>query len=144
MKSILTLAFIIVASQSFAQSPSDAAVLSLSKQIFRWEVEGKVDSLENIFHDQFVVVNGEGVSQSKKQYITTLRSGNFVHNSIDVESDTANVVNNTATVVGKGTFTVTGSGNKITLRLSYIEVFTRPDPTATWKVLAMHATVLPH
>ena len=40
-----------------------------------------------------------------------------MHNSIDVEENTATVVNGTATVVGKGKFVVTISGNKITLHL---------------------------
>lgn len=55
--------------------------------------------------------------QTKNQYLTTLKGGNFMHNSIDVEENTATVVNGTATVVGKGKFVVTISGNKITLHL---------------------------
>jgi hypothetical protein len=125
-----------------AQSRAEAEILNLSTAIFKWEVENKIDSLENVFDEKFVVVSGDGSSQNKKQYLTVLRSGNFLHNSIDVTESTATVVNNTATVVGKGKFTVTISGNKITLVLSYIEVFTRLSNKKPWKVLAMHATVL--
>jgi Domain of unknown function (DUF4440) len=144
MKVIITFVTFFISAQLFAQTETEAEILNLSKQIFKWEVEDKIDSIENMFHEKFVVVSGDGSSQNKKQYITRLRSGNFVHNSIDVEEDTAIVVNNTATVVGKGKFTVTISGNKVSLSLSYIEVFTRPNPKKTWKILAMHATVLQH
>jgi hypothetical protein len=142
MKGILTITLIVMTGQVFSQSMAEVKVLALSKEIFNWEVGDKVDSLENIFHEKLVVVNGLGVSQDKKQYLANLRSGNFVHNSIEVEENTAMVVNNTATVVGKGKFTVTSSGNKSMRRLSYIEVFTRVTAKEPWKLLAIHATVL--
>ncbi|MEY4037747.1 MAG: hypothetical protein RIR67_57 [Bacteroidota bacterium] len=125
-----------------AQSKEEIEILNLSTTIFKWEVDNTIDSIENIFDEKFVVVSGDGKSQNKKDYISLLRSGNFIHNCIDISENTATVVNNTATVIGKGVFTVTISGNKITLPLSYIEVFTRPNSKEPWKVLAMHATVL--
>ncbi|MFV8361406.1 DUF4440 domain-containing protein [Flavobacterium sp. LS1P3] len=141
IKIILLITFL-VNIKAMAQSKSEIEILTLSSTIFKWEVENKIDLLENIFDEKFVVVGGDGSSQNKTQYITLLRSGNFEHNSIDITEQTATVVNNTATVVGKGRFTVTISGNKITLLLSYIEVFTRPNAKKPWKILAMHATVL--
>jgi len=89
-----------------------------------------------------VVVNAAGESQTKGQYMSLLKGGKFVHDSIDVEQNTANIVNNTATVFGKGKFVVTSSGNKITLHLSYMEVFTRSNAKGAWKILAMHASKL--
>ena len=128
--------------ETMAQLKPEAEIVSLSNMIFKWEVENKIDSLENVFDEKFIVVNGEGNSQNKSQYIAVLKSGNFLHNSIDVVENNATVVNNTATVVGKGKFTVTVSGKEITLLLSYMEVFTRLNNKQPWKVLAMHATRL--
>ncbi|MDN3656603.1 hypothetical protein QWZ08_13240 [Ferruginibacter paludis] len=67
-----------------------------------------------------------------------------MHNSIDLEENTATVVNNTAIVEEKGKFTVTVSGNNKLLHLSYGEVFTTPNSKQPWKILAMHASVLEH
>jgi len=142
MKAILISAFLLIAGHIFAQSSTETDLLQLSQKIFRLEVENKIDSLERFFDDKFVVVGSDGASQTKAQYITRLRSGSFVHNDIKVEDNKATIAGNTATVVGKGTFTVTVSGNKVVLPLSYIEVFTRPDANADWKVLAMHASRL--
>lgn len=125
-----------------AQSKEEIEILDLSTTIFKWEVDSNIDAIENIFDEKFVVVSGDGKSQNKKDYISLLRSGNFVHNSIAISENSASVVNNTATVIGKGVFSVTASGNKITLPLSYIEVFTRENSKKPWKVFAMHATVL--
>jgi hypothetical protein len=143
MKAIITLATLFFYTQLFAQSKSELEILKLSKEIFNWEVADKIDSLANIFNEKFVVVGSTGELQTRDKYLALLRSGNFVHNSIEIEENIATVVDNTATVFGKGKFTVTVSGNKITLRLSYIEVFTRPYPGKEWKILAMHASKLP-
>jgi len=133
----------LLAGNSNAQSDPGAAALKLSADIFRWETNNQIDSLETVFHDQFVVVSSSGESQVKSQYLQRLKSGNFVHNSIDVEQNTATVTGNTAVVTGKGKFTVTVSGNKVTLYLLYMEVFTRDNAASSWKILAMQASRLP-
>lgn len=138
------MAFLFFCCHGFGQTTAEADILKLSSNVFQWETGNQIDSLEKIFDDKFVVVSGTGESLTKKQYMAKLRGGNFVHNSIDVEENTAIVADNTATAIGKGKFTVTVSGNKIALHLSYLEVFTRPNPTRQWKILAMHATVLQH
>jgi hypothetical protein len=142
MKLFFLLAAMFFTPQLFAQSKEEAKVLDLSKQIFTWEVDNKIDSLAGLFDEKFVVVSSNGESQSKNQYIARLKSGNFIHNSIDVEENTASVVNNTAVLVGKGKFTVTVLGNIRSLHLSYTEVFTRPETKKPWKLLAMHASML--
>ncbi len=121
----------------FAQSPEETEVLKLSEKMFNWEVEGKTDSLANLFDEKFMVISGTGDIQTRDQYLTVLRGGNFVHNNIAVEQCIATVVDHTATIVGKGKFTVTISGKKITLHLSYIEVFRKKEKG--WRLLALHA-----
>jgi NAD(P)-dependent dehydrogenase (short-subunit alcohol dehydrogenase family) len=142
MKIILTALLLLITGAVSAQSKQEAQILALSKTIFRWETTNQLDSLANIFDQKFMVVSGTGEIQKRDQYLTTLRSGNFVHNNIDVEDNAATVENSTATVVGKGKFTVTISGNKVTLPLSYIEVFTKIRNS--WKLLALHFGVLPN
>ncbi|MDE3143420.1 MAG: nuclear transport factor 2 family protein [Bacteroidota bacterium] len=144
MKSFLSIIAILFVFNGYGQTSTETEILRLSDQIFKWEVENKIDSLEKIFDEKFIVVGSSGESQTKKQYITRLKSGNFLHNSIDVETNTVTVSNNTATVIGKGKFDVTVSGNKITLILSYLEVFSRSNTEDNWKILGMHASVLQH
>jgi len=143
MKQILFVVFLLSSLAGFSQTNDEKMVLDLSGQIFKWEVEGKIDSLDKVFNEKFVVVSSTGAQQTKAQYITRLKSGNFVHNSIEVQENSSSVVDNTATVVGKGTFVVTAGGKKATIQLSYIEVFTREAANQPWSVLAMHASALP-
>ena len=139
MKYIIVTVLVLSCLSSFGQTQDEKNILALSNRIFQWEVGGKTDSLERVFDEKFLVTSATGESKSKMQYIAQLRSGNFAHNAINVEENTATVSNNTATVVGKGTFVVTLNRKKITMRLSYIEVFSRSGVNQPWKVLAMHA-----
>ena len=140
MKIILTALLLLITGAVSAQSKQEAQILELSKSIFRWDTTNQVDSLANIFHQKFMVVSGTGEIQKRDQYLTILRSGNFVHNNIDVEENIATVENTTATVVGKGKFTVTISGNKITLSLSSIQIFIKLEQM---EIIALHFSVLP-
>ena len=128
----------------FSQSKEEKEILDLSQKIFGWEVSGQMDSLENVFHSKFMVVGSSGKFQYKKDYLERLRSGNFIHHKINVESSQAQVEKNTATLVGQGLFDVTASGQSSSLHLSYVEVFTRDSPGSPWKVLLMKANLLEH
>lgn len=141
-KTILLLTLLFTVIQSFSQTSSEKEILQLSNDIFKWEVDNKIDSLEKVFHEKFVVVGSDGNSQLKNPYINRLKSGAFVHDAINVEENSAIVSDNTAIVTGKGMFSVTVSGNKIKLNLSYMEVFTRTDSKNPWQVIAMKANIL--
>ncbi len=142
MKHLLFYCCFFIAFQSFAQSGSEKKILKLSDNIFKWEVDNKIDSLKAVFHEKFVVIGSDGNSQLKNKYIYRLKSGAFVHDSINIEENTAIVSINTAVVSGKGKFSVTVSGKKVQLHLSYIEVFTRETKQKDWKILAMKASML--
>ena len=144
MKALFFIITTLLTINVFSQTLTEKQVLKLSADIFTWESENKINLLASIFADRFFVVNAAGETQSKDQYLASLKSGNFKHDHIDVEQNAATVVDNTATVVGKGTFAVTVSGKQITLKLSYIEIFTRPDSGKDWKILAMKASTLPN
>jgi hypothetical protein len=139
MKTFLLFMALSISFQSFSQTSSEKELLKLSKKIFKWEVDNKIDSLANVFHEKFVVLSSDGGKQFKSDYLNRLKSGNFIHDSIDVEEDMATVSGNTAIITGKGKFTVTISGKKVALHLSYLEVFTRSNPKKPWQVLAMKA-----
>jgi hypothetical protein len=125
----------------FSQSSPESAVLDLSKKIFQWEVEGKIDSLSDISDDSLTILTNTGWTKTKTQYISDQKAGKPVHNSIDVKEASVKIAGHTAVVVGKGVFAVTVNGNPLTLNLAYMEVFI--EENHTWKMLAFHASKLP-
>lgn len=144
MKLIFAIVVMLSALTSYAQSPAEVAALKLSAQVFTWEVDNKIDSLDNAFDAKFTAYTSSGNHQLKEQYMATLKSGKVVHNSILIEESSATVANNTATVGGKGKFTITVNGNQKNIHLSYLEVFIRNDEHSPWKMLALHAGLLPN
>jgi len=142
MKTKLTALLLIIAAAVSAQSKQEAQILDLSRTIFRWQTANQVDSLANVLDQKFVVVNGTGEIQQRNQYLNSLRNGSFVHNNTDVEENTATVEAGAATVAGKGKFTVTISGKKLTLRLCYVEAFTKINDS--WKLLLIQVNALPN
>lgn len=143
MKACLTIMLLLFSTIAFAQSQGETNLLKLSDQIFKWEVEGKFDSLENALASRLVVLNSAGATQTKTQYMARLKGENFVHNTIQVEQSTAVISDNTGTVTGKGIFNVTANGKQSSLHLTYLEVFTRPSEEREWTLLALHASIIP-
>jgi hypothetical protein len=140
MKYIFIFTIVFTTNGIFAQSKAETDVLHLSSNIFNWEVENKINLLEALLSDKFSVVTSRGEVQTKEQYLATLRSGNFKHDSIVVEQSNATIVDNTATVIGKGWFHMTVSGNKLHRHLRYMEVFAKDEKD--WKLIALYASTL--
>lgn len=141
MKAIFLTTIVLIALQGFGQTGAEADVQKVSNQIFSWEVENKIDAIQDLFADNLKVVSSRGDIQSKEQYLKTLRSGSFAHDSITVEQSNVTVTGNTAILIGKGWFHMTVSGNKVHRHLSYMEVFTKQKKR--WKLLALYANALP-
>lgn len=142
MKYLTFLMTLFLSAQLLGQTKTENEVLQLSIKIFRLEVANKIDSLADYMHEKLMVVNSKGETQSKDQYIATFRSGNFIHNSIDIEEHNSIVEKNTATVAGKGKFNTTASGNNMVRHLSYIETFIKTN--SGWKLFSLKASVLPN
>lgn len=102
MKAIFLLAFIMPALKGFSQTPTGASVLELSKKVFSWEIDNKIDSIANVLDPKFTAFTSSGENQTRDQYIAGLKSGNIIHNNIEIEESSATTVGNTATVAGKG------------------------------------------
>jgi hypothetical protein len=140
MKAIFVFTALLFASSVFSQTPLDIEILNLSKKIFRLEVDGKMDSLANLFDDRLMIVSSSGVKKNKQEYLSDLKMGKPVHNSIQVKEAVVNLFGNTAVVVGKGVFVVAINAIEATFNLSYMEVFAKDDKS--WKLVALHASRL--
>lgn len=127
----------------FGQTKAEQRLISLSSQIFKWEVSRQMDSLNIAFHEKLTVMGSNGNIQSRLQYIQRLTGNDFVHNAIDVNQSKAYVAGNTGVVMGSGKFTVTIKGQRVMLSLEYSEVFTRLADDQPWLLLAIHANPLP-
>ena len=138
MKGILVFTALLFAASVFSQTHSEKVILDLSKKIFQLEVEGKIDSLTDLFNDRLVIVSSSGAKKSKQEYLTDLKMGKPVHNSIEVKEAIASLFGNTAIVIGKGVFVVSINATQASFDLSYMEVFIKDEKS--WKLVALHAS----
>ena len=142
MKLTISIILLFALSPIFAQTKSENEVTQLSKSLFNWEVKNNIDSIDNLLHEQLIVVNSKGETLSKSQYLATFQSGTMTHNSIEIEESKTTILNNTAVVAGKGIFNITAGGNNMIRHLSYIETFIKTKDG--WKLLALKASVIPN
>jgi hypothetical protein len=142
MKAKFTILLVLISIFSFGQTISENEVTNLSKSLFNWEIHNNIDSIDNLLHDQLIVVNSKGETLSKSQYLATFQSGTMTHNSIEIEESKTTILNKTAIVAGKGIFNITAGGNNMIRHLSYIETFIKTKDG--WKLLALKASVIPN
>ncbi len=142
MKLTFSIILLFALSPIFAQSKIESEVNQLSKSLFNWEVKNNIDSIDNLLHEQLIVVNSKGETLSKLQYLATFKSGTMTHNSIEIEESKTTILNNTAIVAGKGIFNITAGGNNMIRHLSYIETYIKTKDG--WKLLALKASVIPN
>jgi len=138
LKAILTFVILLATTQLFAQTTAESEILTISKDLFRWETEGKIDSLANLFDENLVVIGSSGIKRSGKEYLDNLKNGRPIHNSIDLEESSATIHGTTSIVTGKGIFVTTMNGIKTTSHLSYMEVFVIENKY--WKLIALYAS----
>jgi hypothetical protein len=141
MRSLLIIILVPIFSSAFGQTNPEKELNLLSKDMFRWEVENKIDSLANLFDERLLVVSSKGEIRNKSEYLSTFTSGTIVHNSIEVEESVAKIAGNFATVAGKGRFSITRSGIRSSIHLSYAKIFIQVKEK--WKLLALHASIIP-
>jgi hypothetical protein len=141
IQAFLTLFILLAALQLSAQSKAEFEILTVSKDLFRWETEGKIDSLANLFDDKLIVVGSKGTKRGKSEYLTDLKNGKPVHNKIDVQEASATIQGTTAIVFGKGFFDTTMNDINTTSHLSYMEVFVKENKN--WKLIALYAIRIP-
>ena len=142
MKITISIILLFALSPIFAQSKIENEVTQLSKSLFNWEVKNNIDSIDNLLHEKLIVVNSNGETLSKSQYLATFQSGTMTHNSIEIEESKTTILNNTAIVAGKGIFNITAGGNNMIRHLSYIETFIKTKDG--WKLLALKASIIPN
>ncbi len=129
MKKLFFAAAILFASGVFAQPKQEAEVLNLSKTMFRWEVENKIDSFAIHLDDQLAVLGSNGVVRTKEVYLTELKNPKPVHNSITIQESKVCIKGKTAVLVGKGIFILTYDGTKRESNLVYMQVYIKEKGT---------------
>lgn len=138
MKSLLFFLFSLVVTSSFAQTKEEQEVISLCRKKFKWMVEKKLDSLQDVLDDRLTYSHSNGWVQSKTDVLNDFTNGKLSYQVIDVQELKARVYTDAAIVNGRGKFTVTvNSTMQVTYDLMFTETYISVDKK--WKLAARHA-----
>jgi hypothetical protein len=123
MKSLLTIAALFFTTHGFSQSATEKEILAISNLKFHYMTAGKIDSLANVFDDKMLLQHGNGMIQTKAEYLDNLKSGMLKYNAVDIKDAKATVVGATAFVLGNCRFHVTFNGKEMEFDFGYTEVY---------------------
>lgn len=145
MKQVFLIFFLLIGSVAFAQktkeeSATEKFVLKLHETKFRWMVQIKLDSLNNILDDRIQYVHSNGWVQNKKEVIDDIRSGKLTMNNVTVTEASARVYKGFVIVNGKGNFNVLTEGKSVDIDLFYTEVYAKR--ANGWLLVSRHANRL--
>ena len=139
MKILVMLLILLACSYGYCQSTGEEEkVMSISAAKFRWLVNKQLDSLETVLHERVTYIHSNGWSQNKKEIIDDLRSGKTSMKSIEVQSSTARLFNQTAIVNGQGKFVGEMNGSPFSVDLVYTEGYIKEK--GNWLLVSRLAT----
>lgn len=139
---ILTLLFLVALSSfAFGQSTEAEKVKALHKQKFEWLINGKVDSLNALLAPEVNYVHSNGWIQNREEVLADMRSGKLQYKAVEVEDAQVSILENTALVTGRGTFSGLMNGTAFSVKLLYTEIYVKI--AGRWKLAGRHACKLP-
>lgn len=145
MKRLLFLLLLITTVHASAQKANDESatekfVLKLHEAKFRWMVNKRLDSLNNILDERVQYVHSNGWVQNKKEVIEDIRSGKLTMTNVKVSEAKARVYKGFVIVNGKGVFSVVMDGKPLDIVLLYTEVYAKRQNG--WLLVSRHANKL--
>ncbi len=145
MKRLLFLLLLITAVHASAQKANDESatekfVLKLHEAKFRWMVNKRLDSLNNILDERVQYVHSNGWIQNKKEVIEDIRLGKLTMTNVKVSEAKARVYKGFVVVNGKGVFSIIMDNKPLDILLLYTEVYAKRQNG--WLLVSRHANKL--
>lgn len=139
MKKTILIVFVFISINSIAQSKEAEAVNQLHKKKFEWLINKNYDSLNWLMDEQLTYIHSNGWIQTKQDVINDLKSGKSDYSSVVVEESTVSLFNQSAVIVGKGTYKgLMPDKSEFNVHLLYTEVYVKHKKQ--WKLVSRQAT----
>ena len=130
----------LVAACLAAQSES-ADVREFQARRFAAMVHHDVAAVAGCLGDDLTYTHTSGETETKPQFLETLRSGRIEYDQIEPVDITVRAYGQTAITTGRSTMHIRAGGQAQTFQIRFIEVDVRRD--GRWQTIAWQATRLP-
>lgn len=137
MRIVLLTLFVITSGVSFGQPNESKKVNALHKQKFEWLIAGNADSLNVLLAKEVNYVHSNGWIQNRQEVLDDMKNGKLQYKAVEVEESSVSILENTAIVTGRGTFSGVMSGTAFSVKLIYTEVYVKTG--GRWKLVGRHA-----
>jgi len=123
-----------------AQDPGHA-VLEVQAQRFEAMVRSDIRRLEELLSPDLVYTHTSGSTESKAEFLTTLRSGRLSYLSITPSDQVVRILGEVAVSAGRSAMRINSQGREQAFAIRYLEVYARRD--GVWLLIAWQSTRLP-
>lgn len=120
-------------------STSEQQIIQVSKMKWQWMAEKKIDSLDQLFHENAMFIHMGG-SMSKKQELDVIKSGGIHYKQTDIQEVTVKTVGNTVILYNKIKLVAVVGGNEVVNPFVVTEVYINEN--GKWKLGSLAFTRL--
>ena len=118
-----------------------AAVLAAEDRRYQAMIDTDLGTLDRMLDDRLSYAHSSGARDTKAEYLEKVRTGYYDYLRIDHPVERAEVIGDTAMVIGRMTCDLTVQGILKTIDNLALAVWVRTDQD--WRLLAYAPTVLP-
>ena len=118
-----------------------AEILALEDKRYAAMTTNDLAALEALFHDEMIYTHSSAVVDTKASYLEALRSGKTRYKTAKRFEEKVRFAGDAALVTGRAEFEVELNGAPKTLRLRFLNVWTKTP--AGWKFIAWQSCSLP-
>ena len=118
-----------------------AEILALEDKRYAAMTSNDLATLEALFHDEMIYTHSSAVVDTRASYLEALRSGKTRYKTAKRFEEKVRFAGDAALVTGRAEFEVEVNGNPKTLRLCFLNVWTKTP--AGWKFIAWQSCSLP-
>ena len=118
-----------------------AEILALEDRRYAAMTTSDLAALEALFHDEMIYTHSSAVVDTKASYLEALRSGKTRYKAAKRFEEKVRFAGDAALVTGRAEFEVELNGAPKSLRLRFLNVWTKTP--AGWKFVAWYSCALP-
>ncbi len=118
-----------------------AEILALEDKRYAAMTSNDLAALEALFHDDMIYTHSSAVVDTRASYLEALRSGKTRYKTAKRFEEKVRFAGDAALVTGRAEFEVELNGAPKTLRLRFLNVWTKTP--AGWKFIAWQSCSLP-